>query len=546
MPLPPPTAASTSRRTALSITAGTALLGLIWRALLTQVYFGHEEEDWGNLQLARGVLESGFRWIELEHMPGFVWMVAAVTALGGDTEVAARVVAVCMGTATVGLVAWIGARWYGPGVGLLAGLLVALQPEAALYSATALRESSYTAFLLLGVLLCGERRFVGGGVVLALAFLVRWNIAFSILPALVMAALWLRQRDGGGPGGWRGPRGAAVATGLVAATTGAWATFYRLHPEGGSWAFWGGVLSRNTGGAVRDLSSTEHAAAVVNAVGGLLFRVFPMHVGPAAVVCVPIGLFAAWTALRASAPTGPDREASLRRAWLALCALGTFGLLMTTAVFSTYEWFHNLYWKWITPLVPFLALLGVQGAIDLLRRLPEPARRLRHLLALVMLGSTLAVFGFQTRNQIDVSGRMYGPQVLIARWIETAWVPDVGVLGGGIPAGYLNRRPTDVVTIPWTDPGVPSDDREALGRWLNENRIGVVIWFRDSWYGSLDKAPFLGDGAPVDLGVVVLKPAAWSWEYGMLAYAVEHAHDVPPPTSRPPAGTWYPPPGLPR
>ncbi len=540
---PPPPAVSSSRRRSWSIAGGTAVVALIWRVLLARVYFGHEEEDWGNLQIAHGVLESGFRWIELEHMPGFVWMVAAVTSLIGDTELAAQSVSIVMGAATVGLVAWIGVRWYSPAVGLIAGLLLAFQPEAALYSTTALRESSFTAFVMLGVLLCGERRFLGGGIVLALGFLIRWNIAFSLLPALIIVLIWMRLRDRDGPKGLAGPAGVAMATGVVGAMIVGWATFYRLHPEGGTWAFWGGVLTRNTGGAVADLTTREHGMAVINAVGGLLGRVFPNHVGPAALACAALGVIASWKALRAWTGEGADRDAVLRRAWLALCALGTFGLLITTAVFSTYEWHHNLYWKWITPLVPFLALLGVQGALAFLAWLPEPASRLRGALAMVLVGSTLVVFGFQTRNQVQVSERMYGAQVRLARWIEAAWIPDVGVLADGIPTAYLHRRATDIVTIPWTDPAVPSGDPEALGRWLNENRIGVAIWFQDEWFEAKSKAPFLGEPETVDLGVVVLKPVGWSWEYGMLAYVVEHAHGVPPPTSRPPAGTWYPAPG---
>ena len=542
MPEPPLPAASPSRRPALAIAAGAALLGLVWRLVLARVYFGHEEEDWGNLQIARGVLDSGFGWIELEHMPAFAWMVAAATAIVGDVELAARIVSIGMGTATVALVAWIGARWYSPTVGALAGFLVALQPEAALYSATPLRESSYTAFLLFGVLLCGERRFITGGLVLAASFLVRFNVAFSVLPALVLAALWLRSREREPTGALRGVGGATMAATLVAIAAALWALFYRLHPEGGTWSFWGGVLSRNTGSAVGDLTTTEHIAAVVEAVGGLLFFVFPNHLGPAALLCAPLGVLAAWRALRSPTSGDPDRDVALRRAWLALCGLGTLGLLMTTAVFSTYEWFHNLYWKWLTPSVPFLAILGVDGARHLLRWLPTPPR-MRAAFGAVLLLSTLLVFGSQTRHQVRQSERMYGAQVRLARWIEAAFVPDVGVVADGIPAWYLNRQRSGIVTIPWTHPDVPSGSPEALGVWLDENRIGVVVWFREEWFGARAKAPFLGDGVPIDLGRVALVPVAWSWEYGMLAYAVEHAHDVPPPTSRPPAGTWYPPPG---
>ncbi|MCO4772894.1 MAG: glycosyltransferase family 39 protein [Deltaproteobacteria bacterium] len=528
MPEAPTGAGSASLRSSFAIALGTALVGLAYRLWLVPRYFGHEEEDWGNLQIARGVVESGFRWLELEHMPGYAWLVAIVSLLGFDVEVAARIVAVLSGALVVGLVAWIGARWYDATTGLVAGLLVAFQPEAALYSATALRESSYLALALLGVLLCGERRFAWGGASLAAAFLIRFNAFFSLFPALLIAAAWSWRRDR------KAAIGAAISAAVLGAMTAGWSVLYRLHPDGGSFNFWGGVLGRNTGGAVGDLSGPEHVEAVLEAVLGLAFRVMPGHLGPAVLLCAPVGVAVAFLALRRS-----QDEAFVRRAWLALCALGTLGLLFATAVVSTYEWFHNLYWKWLTPSVPFLALLGVHGARVLARSVPAAVAR--PLLAILVLSTGLA-FGLQTQNQVDASVRMYGVQVRTARWIEEAYIEDIAVVADGIPAWYIGRKPSDRVVIRWTDPRVPSE-RAALGRFLFENRVASVLWFREEWIGAAEKAPYLAEGVATELGPVTLKPVAWSHEYGMIGYAVEQAHAVPPPKMQPPDGVWFPPEG---
>lgn len=531
MPESPTEAAPVSRRETLAIALGAALVGLLYRLWLVTRYFGHEEEEWGNLQIARGVAESGFSWIELDHMPGYAWIVAALTTLGLDVETAAVGVAVVSGAAVVGLVGWIGTSWFSRSVGLIAALLVAVQPESALYSATALRESPYLALALLGIALCGERRAMLGGLALSLAFLIRFNAMFSLLPALLIAAWWLWRSDRAAA------RGALLAAGLLGAVSAGWAMFYRMHPDGGTLRFWGGVLNRNTGGAVADLSGQEHVEAILNAVLGLLFKVFPAHLGPAALLCVPLGALLCLGALRKAQPTPLE----LRRAWLALCALGTFGLLFATAVVSTYEWFHNLYWKWLTPSVPFCALLGVAGAHALLGVVP---RSLRRPLSGVLLISTLGAFAVQTQQQLRLSERMYGVQVLTARWVERAYIEDVAVLADGIPAWYLNRAPSDRVIISWADPRVRSEP-DLLGQFLYENRVAAVFWFSEGWFPSSRKAPWLAAGKAADLGPVTLKPVAWSHEYGMIGYAVETAHAVPPPTHQPPPGTWFPPPGDP-
>ncbi len=74
---PPPSAVSSSRRrprlidrlSPLRCALLTAVPALLYRVFLATVYFGWEEGDYGNLGLILGTAESGFSYIETEHMP---------------------------------------------------------------------------------------------------------------------------------------------------------------------------------------------------------------------------------------------------------------------------------------------------------------------------------------------------------------------------------------------------------------------------------------------------------------------------------------------
>jgi hypothetical protein len=492
------------RRRDLAVALGLALVGGVYRAWLTTRYWGHEEEDWGNLILIRGVLESGFRFVETEHMPLYSWLAAAATAVLGDPRVGGLVVAVLLGAATVGLTAWIGARWLSPLAGGIGGLLVAFQPESALYAASTLRESTYTAVMLLGIWLVGQGRSKLGGLALTAAFLARFNPAFSLLPALI----WLTWRDREDRRRWLVP---AI---ILAATTLLWAAFYRH--EVGHWAFWGGVMERNSGDAVGDLFPRERIAAVIGAVWGLGVRVLPGHVGH---LVVPLGLVGMGLASRGRRPHAAR--------WLAAAGLGTLALLFATALVSTYEWTHNLYWKWLTPSVPFLALFAGHAVAQVPKR-PAFAGAL-------LIGLSALPYAAQTRAQVDRSAAWYGSQIELVRWVERAWPPGVTMITGAIPAWYLEATRSSVAPIAWTDPAVPRDDPEALGAFLTANRVVVVQWFAEEWVGAVDAAPWLGAGKAFAAGPRILVPVAREDGYGFIAYVVSHGPSVPGPTEPPPA-----------
>jgi len=503
---------------------GLGLLALVHRIYLTTVYWGHEEEDWGNLQVIRGIMGDPFGPTETEHMPLFTWLAAAASSLVGDPQIGAEAVAVVCGAATVALAAWIGMRWFSPATGLLGGLLLCFQPESALYAATPLRESLYTMTMLGGVALIGSRRMISGALLLSFAFLARFNIAFSILPALV---LWVGTRGSsekaeGNPQQASRVRG-ALAIAVLSATVFAWASFY--HSEQGTWSFWSGVMDRNTGNAVTDLFVGERFRASFGAVFGLLFIVLPLHIGWA---IVPLGLLGA---IRRSDSAVTDEDGV---AWFTLCGAGTLALLLVTALLSTYEWQHNLYWKWLTPTAPYFCILGVHGAkiaLEGLLRHPLlgrallnkfPATTVGVLASLLLVGLTLSSYATETARQVEASSQTYGTQVRLASWVEDTWPEDSSILtwAYSIPAAYLQRMQEHTRVLNWQDPTLPSDDPAALGAWLVKNQVGLVIWYSEEGTGGRAAAVYLENGEVQQLGPVRLEPLVDERSYGMIAYLV--------------------------
>ena len=364
-----------------------ALLGgaaLLWRWRLTALYFGSEEEDYGNLGLILGTLQSGFRYVETEHMPLFTALAAAATAVVGDAEVGGEIVALVSGTAVVLLTLLIGWRWLSPAAGVVAAVLVLAQPELALYSATPLRITTYVALALLSVYALGERRPVLAAVALSFAFLTRFDLAFSILPAAGLAAVWSSRTAPSRTRMWA-PIGVAGLTVVL------WAAWYNA--ELGTWRFWGGVADRNEGDEI-----------ALGTLISFLWRIMPTHVGATAVVG---SLAGAGLMLR-----GRGAEPGRAR-WLLLAGGSVIGLLASTVLLSSYDWNHNLYWKWMSTSVPFLALGAAHAAVEGSRWLwtrGAAARAAAVVLALAAAGETTATHALQTQAQLARSDSGTAPR----------------------------------------------------------------------------------------------------------------------------------------
>jgi hypothetical protein len=211
------------------------------------------------------------------------------------------------------------------------------------------------------------------------------------------------------------------------------------------------------------------------------------------------------------------REGEAGPRWIALCTAATLGLVAITAVMTTYEWTHNLWWKWITPSVPLILLLAAYGALPLLSRLRPPAGAA---IGVGLIAVTLIGYALETRRQQALSEVLYGTQVALVRWVEEAFPARTGVLCEGIPASYLRGRASSTPALLWTDPTLPHDDPERLGDWLIERRVGLVMWYREEWTGAPEGAGFLGDPVVHQLGRATLEPVADERSYGLIAYLV--------------------------
>ena len=493
-------------RSGLLPSLGLAALALIYRAILRGRYYGAEEEDYGNLGLIRGTLDSGFTYIETQHMPLFTSLAAAVTGLVGDAELGGELVAMTSGAATVGLASWLGWRWFRPHVGLLAGLLLCFSPLAALHSATPLRISLFGFLTLLGVYLAGERAPIRAGLVLSLAFLTRFDTAFTLLPALGLLSLSTvlssRSRN---PPKWH-----IAAPLLLGISVIAWALYYQSAE--GTLRFWGDVATRTSGASPSALQPLK-----------LLGFIEPVLLYTGLLPLLPLPL-AIYRILRA-APGD-----STRQRWFLLCGSSVFGFLLLSVLLSTYRPDHNLFLKWMVTSLPFLFILGVQGWFGLMAR----HSRLTPW-ALLVTSIVVGVSYAQTTSALmQRSEQWYGTQVEFTRWFDASYPQDIGLVADNIPATWLSRKPSSRLVVRWSwDPspnpepdegpgGVPAGlSAEAFGEWLLANRLGVVITFDEDNEGSLTKAPWLSELGIVDLGPARLEPIAREAGYGFTAWLVQ-------------------------
>ena len=518
----------TQLRVRVFATLGLGLVATAYRAWLTGLFWGHEEEDWANLGLIQLIAElpTGgadlHDLVDLEHMPLYSWLAGLATFVLEDAERGGELVAVLMGGASVALVTWIGMRWLSPATGIVAGLLLAFQPESALYSASPLRESTYCTLMLLGVLWAGQRHMLLAGPALSLSFLARFNAAFSLLPAL---AWWVlrapehaRENDAQDHHSARRERRRGwLAVGMLALTVVLWAAYYRFRSETGSWVFWGGVVERNSGTAVTDLFPRERIDAIARAVGGVFFWVLPRHTGWAVCILAAAGLVG----------LGRLSPSDLRAArWLRLAALSTIGLFATTALVSAYPPGHNLYWKWLTPSVPYLALFGAHTGVVMVSRLASTRGPLTAgCLALGLVIGTLGQYSAETKAQLALSAEYNGAQVRLCQWVEDAWPEGTNVLTarGEIADLYLGSRSDGPLVYDWLE-HAPRDSPRLLGEWLVARRVGLLFWFDEEWTGASDVAGYLANAKPTRAGPTTLFPivrVAREDGMGFIAYQVE-------------------------
>ena len=132
---------------------------------------------------------------ELVFPPLFPFLIAAVTLLTGDAEVAGRIVSVATGSLVVVPVYLIAQKMYGERVAIPAAILTGLHPFLVQMSSTVFCEATYLTIVLFAIYMAMRamdapslRNLFGMGVLYGLAYLVRQEaLAYAIVGSMFVA-----------------------------------------------------------------------------------------------------------------------------------------------------------------------------------------------------------------------------------------------------------------------------------------------------------------------------------------------------------------------
>ena len=487
-----------TRPRVLPVTIAVAV-GMLWRLWLMGRYAGWEESDYGNLAMIQGVLDGGFLHYDMNHMPGYYALAALVHAVVGDAVIAGRAVSLLGGVTALGLAVALAVRHGGIRAGWVAAILLVIQPEFALYASSSLREPVAAAFFLGCLTALGRERLVTAGVCAAGAFFVRFDAALVLVPVLTLHAL--------GTTDWRARllRGLSPLLGAVLI----WSIY--CHLDHGTWAFWSHSVSVNMetgmGGEAEApgqwwLNGAKVAAA-------LLGWLMPWRIGWFLWLGLLVGVV---SAARSS-------HGELRTS--ALLAVMMTGLWASIGFVGQHDPSHNLYWKWLCPIVPVVIPVAVIGAWRLADKLGRIAGG-GAAMVLMVCGVVQAMASNiqETERQRERSEAWYRPQLELAQWIESEVPDDMVMVLDNIPACWIRRKPTSREMVSWFDVPVPAGQPDAFAEWIQTEDVGWVLWFREEWTQAPVIAPFLAVGGVWEDGNTKLVEHSREDGYGWILYEV--------------------------
>ena len=489
-----------------------ATLATTLRMILAPRFFGWEEGDYGDLMMVREVLDSGFTWFRVAHMPAWYVLGAVARLAVPDARLSALGMTMLFSVATAVVTGQIARRCFGAAPGWLAGLWVAFQPESALYGASTLREPVYAAFGVFGAWALVEGRPRLAAALLGLAFLTRMEAFLTWMPAAVFTMIFVL----GLP--WRRVLAAAV---VLLGPVLAWQAYVTaVHQEG---VFFAAPLGVNLAGeAAGELRGADWLIQGLETLAALATWTLPRKLG------------GWWLALALLGAGVLGIQRTSRRLGLGILSFAvlSLGLWLGEGFLAHHEPNHNLYWSWLLPVVPWLALCAAAGFAWIESQLPQ-GRALRAFVAGVGVLAGTPSFASEMQYQIDRANRWYRPQLDLARWLEDELPVGSAVLTSSIPECWLKRTPGDLRVFNWWK-DAPEELRgapaAALGRWIENEGIVMVMWFREDWTDAPAVAPYLAAGITVDAGPVRLVPVDREDEYGWILFMVQDRHRSPPPT----------------
>jgi 4-amino-4-deoxy-L-arabinose transferase-like glycosyltransferase len=239
--------------------ARPALLGLL--ALTALLYLWDlTRNGWANDFYAAAVQAGTKSWkafffgsfdssnfITVDKTPGSLWVMELSGRIFGFSQWSMLVPQALEGVASVGLLYAAVRRWFGPPAGLVAGLVLALTPVAALMfrfnnpDALLVLLMTAAAYALVRAIENGRTRWlVFCGVLLGFAFLAKMLQAFLVVPGFAIAYLWA-----GAPRAWlrRLWQTAAMGAGIILGA-GWWVLIAQLTPAADR-PYFGGSTDNN-------------------------------------------------------------------------------------------------------------------------------------------------------------------------------------------------------------------------------------------------------------------------------------------------------------
>ena len=463
------------------------LLGIGWRIYLSTIYYGWEESDYGNIAMVYGVWEGGFRHYDMSHMPGYYFFSALWLFVLDDSILAAKLTAGIGGALSLVGAGLLLRRLLGGKAACFAMLFLLIQPEYSLYSASSLREPLYSAFLLWGFWALLERKIWAFSILSVLAFSVRFEAPLFLIPIGLL--------------GLRGIKERGLFLLILSMGIGTWMVYCYFEYE--TIAFWSHASSVNieTGlGEQGEKSTFEWLRSGFTVVWGLLFEILPSRVGWGSMIAF---ILCPWV-------WKDSRQVMLLwgNSFLIL------GVWLAIAFVAQHEVGHNLYWKWLYPVVPFFLL----SSSACLWRLTAQYSFQKWILGVIVF-HTWWVQGQETQRQLELSDRLYRPQLELAFWVEENLPVDEALIFDNIPACWVNRRPHELTLHSWFDLPYFHNPNELI-IWAQQNQVEWILFFQEEWTQSPQKASFLVGGGNFKGENGQLKEVSSDSHYGWRWYHV--------------------------
>lgn len=465
------------------------IIAVLYRFWLWEIFAGWEESDYGNIAMVRGVYESGFQSYDMNHMPGYYGIAAIFLFFYDDAVVAGKLAATLSGALSIMGIAWLMKYMVGAVAAIYLVLLLMIQPEFSLYAASALREPVYTMFVV-GLIFCAvQQRWWFLGLCAGCAFLVRFEFPLIFIPLVFVL---VSRHDISILYKMLIP----LMLAIMGWTIYCWYTYETI-------AFWGHATSTNieTGMGGESRHGLDWCLRGASIAASLFFYLLPSRLG-----------WLIWFGWLLAPMVMPKQS----QAWLILVlSYGAVGVWLLIAFVAQHDPNHNLYWKWMYPLIP---LVGFCGVWTWWRLLSSYSNRIQGVVWFTILVLTIPMQYKYANIQVQRANRMYRPQVDLAKKIEKEIPNGRLILVDNIPACWMNRIKHEYRLISWFDIPVPSNNPKAFAQWLVKEDVWGVLWFQEEWTQAPKIAPFLQYGGVWSGGKASLQETARENEYGWIFY----------------------------